>query len=344
MRNQPGVRVKKKRRLKPGVIVVFIAIPALIVLFLGGWLCKQYLIEQVQIAHIPRPQLPISRAAGRSSTASKHSADSAVSAALAPVRTVSDDWNYVDSSLSIHISKSTVIFGIRKSVMFAADVKLSDMGYFQTAFARNEFGRNITESVKQTAKSSGALLAINGDYYGFRDDGIIVRNGTLYRNQPVRDMLAVFRDGSMAIDSEKAVNIPSLIAKGLIDTLSFGPALVVNGKPAPSFPKMTTDLDVHFQNPNPRTGIGFFSPKHFLFLIVDGRSPSYSVGMTLAEFAQEFVKFGCSEAYNLDGGGSSTLYFNGRVVNNPLGRNLKYQRRVSDIVLIAAPAGASGVK
>ena len=71
------------------------------------------------------------------------------------------------------------------------------------------------------------------------------------------------------------------------------------------------------QGTNPRTGIGMISANHFVFVVVDGRSPGYSRGVTLTEFAQIFQELGCSTAYNLDGGGSSTLYFMGELVNEP---------------------------
>lgn len=86
------------------------------------------------------------------------------------------------------------------------------------------------------------------------------------------------------------------------------------------------------QNLEPRTGIGYISPNHFIIIVVDGRKASYSNGLTLKEFAKEFLDCGCVEAYNLDGGGSSTMCFNGRIVNNPLGKNGAYERSVSDII------------
>jgi exopolysaccharide biosynthesis protein len=55
----------------------------------------------------------------------------------------------------------------------------------------------------------------------------------------------------------------------------------------------------------------------------------------MSEFAQLFAAAGAKVAYNLDGGGSSTMYFNGAVVNSPLGRNR--ERGTSDIVYIGAP-------
>lgn len=86
------------------------------------------------------------------------------------------------------------------------------------------------------------------------------------------------------------------------------------------------------QNSNPRTGVGIISPYHYVFVVVDGRKEGYSKGMTLNEFSKVFENIGCTDAYNLDGGGSSTMYFMGRVVNNPLGKN--EEREISDILYI----------
>jgi exopolysaccharide biosynthesis protein len=68
--------------------------------------------------------------------------------------------------------------------------------------------------------------------------------------------------------------------------------------------------------------------------VVDGRDYGYSVGVTLSEFARIFKDLGCTTAYNLDGGGSSTLCFMGELVNNPLGEGK--ERGISDILFVAA--------
>nr|WP_258168848.1 phosphodiester glycosidase family protein [Paenibacillus sp. AR247] len=69
-----------------------------------------------------------------------------------------------------------------------------------------------------------------------------------------------------------------------------------------------------------------------MFVVVDGRQQNYSRGMTLNEFANLFEDLGATEAYNLDGGGSSTMYFMGRVVNSPGGKG--QERGVSDIIYV----------
>ena len=78
---------------------------------------------------------------------------------------------------------------------------------------------------------------------------------------------------------------------------------------------------------------GNIDTNHYVFIVVDGRSRGYSMGLTMTEFAEMFKELGCTDAYNLDGGGSSTMYFMGRVVNNPLGKNK--ERGTSDILFIA---------
>lgn len=72
---------------------------------------------------------------------------------------------------------------------------------------------------------------------------------------------------------------------------------------------------------------------HFVFVVVDGRSPGYSKGVDMTEFAQIFQDLGATVAYNLDGGGSSTMYFNGELVNDPLGKG--QERGTSDILYLA---------
>lgn len=92
---------------------------------------------------------------------------------------------------------------------------------------------------------------------------------------------------------------------------------------------------------HPRTAIGVKSDGHWLFVVVDGRQPHFSVGMTVKELAYFMHELGCSSALNLDGGGSSTLYLDGKVVNVPSpsdedGKDAVDERPVSDAILIKA--------
>lgn len=85
---------------------------------------------------------------------------------------------------------------------------------------------------------------------------------------------------------------------------------------------------------NPRTAIGIIDNLHYVFVVSDGRTEE-SEGLSLLELAEFMDGLGVETAYNLDGGGSSTMYFNGEVMNTPTtnGRSIK-ERSVSDIVYI----------
>lgn len=244
-----------------------------------------------------------------------------------------DDWSYMRDDLEINIEKVESGSGTNKVTYFVADVQVKDTSNLYSAFAKNKFGRNIVETTSNIAEENDAIFAINGDYYGFREDGILIRNGVIYRDEAVREGLAFYNDGTMKTYYETSTSAEELLAQGVIDTFSFGPALLEDGKAITDFGNVKVDSNMgnsSIQKSNPRTGVGIISPNHYVFVVVDGRKEGYSKGMTLGEFSNLFEELGCTEAYNLDGGGSSTMYFMGRVVNNPLGKN--QEREISDIL------------
>ena len=244
-----------------------------------------------------------------------------------------DDWSYTRDDLEIKIEKVEQGSGENKVTYFVADVQVKDTSNLYSAFAKNKFGRNIVETTSTIAEENDAIFAINGDYYGFRENGILIRNGVVYRDEAAREGLAFYEDGTMKTYDETSTSAEELLSQGVINTFSFGPSLLEDGKAIDDFANVKIDKNMgnsSIQNSNPRTGVGIISPNHYVFVVVDGRKEGYSKGMTLNEFANLFEELGCTEAYNLDGGGSSTMYFMGRVVNNPLGKN--QEREISDIL------------
>ena len=147
-----------------------------------------------------------------------------------------------------------------------------------------------------------------------------------------------FRDLERAAQFlDRSIPGQDLLDAGAWNTLSFGPALMDDGQIVQNLARVEIDTNLGnhpIQGEQPRTGVGIIAPNHFVFIVVDGRSDGYSRGVTLDEFAQIFQQLGCTEAYNLDGGGSSTMVFMDRVINNPLGRG--NERATSDILYIAA--------
>ena len=178
---------------------------------------------------------------------------------------------------------------------------------------------------------AGALLAVNGDYYGARQSGYVIRNGVLYRDSASDgEMLLIRADGSFEIVSASAASAEELLSDGAWQVLCFGPGLVEDGVIA-----VEKGEEVgHAKASNPRTAIGMLGEGHYLFLVSDGRTGE-SEGLSLSELAELMAAMGCREAYNLDGGGSSTMVFLGEVVNNPTTNGKRVsERSVSDIVYV----------
>ena len=218
--------------------------------------------------------------------------------------------------------------------VYFVDIQLSSIQYLKAAFAKNTYGRNINEPTSKIAEEHGAIAAINGDFYGFRDYGYVIRNGVLYRSNYKNDteqVFAIYDDGRCETFLSKDISAQQLMDNGVIQMLSFGPALVENG--VVTVQESDPDDLETIAGRNPRTAIGMIEPLHYVFVVVDGRTRG-SAGYTFYELANVMLDYGCIEAYNLDGGGSSTLYFNGKVINTPTDGITVGEREVSDIVYI----------
>lgn len=235
------------------------------------------------------------------------------------------DTSYKDDNISISYTTER----ISDTTCYIVDIQVSDISYLKTAFAQGTYGRNIRETTSDMAEENSAILAINGDYYGFRDYGYVLRNGTLYRDTGGNDEdLVIDADGTMRIIQESEISAAELKNEGVRQVFSFGPALVNDGEIVVG----QNDEVAQSMTSNPRTAIGMISPLHYIIVVSDGRTEE-SAGLTLYELAQVFAENGATVAYNLDGGGSSTLWFNGKVINNPAGgRSGSTERKVSDII------------
>lgn len=242
------------------------------------------------------------------------------------------DAELIGSYSSETMEISVYSFRSNDTTCYAADVKVSSPEILKTAFADNSYGKNVTEKTSEIADEVNAILAINGDYYGAQESGYVIRNGVLYRDDADSDRqdLVIYKDGSMEIINESDISAQELLDNGAYQVLSFGPALVTDGEIS-----VTEGEEVgKAMTSNPRTAIGYISDTHYVFFVSDGRTDE-SEGLTLYQEAEVLQSLGCTLAYNLDGGGSSTMVFQGEVINNPTtsGNSIK-ERKVSDIVYI----------
>ena len=240
------------------------------------------------------------------------------------------DTSYQDD----HIQISIETFRKYNTNIYIADITLSSADYLQTALAHNIFGTNITEKTSVLAQEHNAIFAINGDYYGANNKGYVIKNSTLYRNS-IRDNadygdLVIYQDGTFDIIDETQISAEQLLQNGVTNLFAFGPVLIKN-----SMITVSEHEEVkRAMSSNPRTAIGIIDSLHYIVLVSDGRT-SENKGLSLYEVSQIMFEYGCTTAYNLDGGGSSTMYFNGKIMNNPTTNGKKIsERAVSDIVYI----------
>ena len=240
-------------------------------------------------------------------------------AGAAPV--VTED-SYQDEHINIRITKSRL--EEHRADIVVADVWVSSVKYFRRGFALGKWNGEM-RSVKTIAEDSGAILAMTGDYASLLDAGLVVANGILYRdsNNRVRDNCLVLADGEMVTYKRREMDVATVLdAGGLWHSFLFGPQLLEDGE-------VILKSDSKIRQANPRSAIGFISPGHYVFVVADGRT-SKSRGLTIEALSQLMKDLGCRYAYNLDGGQSAVMWFNGEIVNSPY----RGGRRLTDIVYI----------
>ena len=238
---------------------------------------------------------------------------------------IQTDTSYRSANLNITIRKETTRFDEYDETYFVQDIYIRNIDCLRTIFARDTFGRSVTENVVPMSERANAVCAINSDFYSHGSAGIVVRNGVLYRREPQLDeeVLVLYRSGDMQVFQNGAsIDVDQLMADGAWQVFSFGPSLLTeDGALRESYARVHHD---------PRTIIGMIEPGHYLFIVVDGRQGSYSKGMTYSQSARLAQQLGCAVAYNLDGGKTTQMLYRHQLVNHPY----EGGRRTSDLICI----------
>ena len=209
-------------------------------------------------------------------------------------------------------------------IYHVADIYITDIQYLRGGFSHGVYSAR-SAPISETASLYNAVVALSGDHYGGRYEGIVVRNGVLYRESRFADVCVLYTDGVMATFADEDFDLEAESEKGLWQVWSFGPMLLDHGQ-------AMTEFNSELQRANPRSAIGYFEPGHYCFVQVDGRIPE-SRGMTLEELSQLFADLGCTAAYNLDGGKSSGFVWQGELLSYP------YNRPISDIIYVSDNIG-----
>lgn len=239
---------------------------------------------------------------------------------------VKTENSYSSPNIAISVEKRTKGEGNEIVTYYVADVRLNSIDCFRTAFAKDTFGKNIKEDVLPLAERHGAILATPGDYYGMNATRTVIRNGKLYRKSNQNgDLCVLYRDGTMKIFyNREPFDAETEMKNGAWQAWSFGPSLFKkDGTPITSY-------GGYLAKEHPRCAIGYYEPGHYALVVVDGRAEGYSQGLSMVDMATLMKDLGCTLAYNLDGGQTAQMAFDGKIVNQPY----KDGRVVSDILYI----------
>ena len=253
---------------------------------------------------------------------------------------------YKSDDLEVKIYKETVKTKdtfhdvMADTIIFCADVRVSDLSHFRGRFAiiggKPTYGYHRYSTTSSIAENGNAIFAISGDNYAGREKGYVVRNGKTYRDSVSNsEDLVVWGDGSFGTFKEKTTPLSEITSNplGAWQVFSFGPALVVDNKIMVD-DKTEVTTGIASNNGNQRSVIGIIEPLHYFITISEARLDD-SFGQSLYEAATFIKSKGVKTAYNLDGGGSATIWFNGEVLNRPKDNNTPGigEREIGDAIL-----------
>lgn len=248
------------------------------------------------------------------------------------------DSGYSSHDICVKLTAYDTGEGVIDSPYTVADIYVRDVRCLQSYFAGGKYiPTGHGEDILTLMEESGAIVAANGDYYSMQMGSGVLRNGVLYRYPKADfDVFVLYDDGSVVIYPKRSIRTEQDWATAFENAWqawSFGPSLLdENGK---QYENLRASLFPVVANRNPRTGIGYYEPGHYCLVVVDGRDGDSAPGASIEEFASVFESLGCSQAYNLDGGGTSRMAFQGEIITHP-----SQDRVLPDIILAAEYEGS----
>ena len=224
---------------------------------------------------------------------------------------------------------------INNSACSFVEVKIAHGSQLRRALSDNTYGSSVYMYPTQMAQNANAVVAINGDFYGHRSCGITVYQRQLYRFNP-RSLESCFftASGDMIFTHVGELSTEDDVKRFVQDnditfSISFGPILVENGEKKTTNTYLVGEVDIQYS----RAAIGQVDKLTYVVALAEGRSSSSNgvTQQTLADFM--FNELHCTQAYNLDGGNSATMIFNGEYYQT--GRTIKNERHQSDFIYFA---------
>lgn len=240
--------------------------------------------------------------------------------------------SYEDASLSVKMEKRD-IDGVRYDIAW---IKVASPTQLRTAIA-GQPNEVIAEKPGRMARRVNAVVAINGDFYVQRKDGLIYRQGQAFRYiiNPEKDILVIDDLGDLHVflgGEAQSAELVTFLQSGrtIVNAFTFGPAIVKDGLALPMPDTYQTRFDSAVRAP--RTVIAQVGPLEYVFVEAEGRN-AISKGVTTDQMAEFMVTLGVQTAYCMDGGNSSIMLFGGKYYDSNYAAS---EREQSDIIYVCS--------
>ena len=263
---------------------------------------------------------------------------------------------YYDSNIQYYCDDTILVICWKELIdgntCSCVEVKIADASQLRRKIADDSYGSSSQYFASTMAKQVNSVVAMNADFYQFRDFGIVAYQRELYRFSDDKytgkyskynciDNCFVTAEGDFLFmhkgDVTTAEDVKQFMKdNNVIFTIAFGPILVEDGvvQTCDWYPagEPTTGYS--------RAGIGIFDKLHYYYMSLN-HSPEKAARWTVDEFAQRMFDKGVNNAYGLDGGQTSEIVFQGQPYNYI---DFGSERLVSDIIYFATAIPAEEVE
>lgn len=213
-------------------------------------------------------------------------------------------YTYKSATLSVDLRRKST----HNVSYWVAKIRTASPYQLKSALSYGTYG-GTRQTTSDAVSSNGGIIGVNGSAFSYSNGkpsplGMCIKNGTIYGDfMTSYSVMAVKWDGTI-YTPEQGLMGTDLLKEGVKDTYNFGPILIKDGKAQPAWAETAKYY--------PRTAVGMISPNQYVLLVTN--TGTYA-GLNHWDLVSIFSSYGCRYAYNLDGGGSSTLYYNGKVMN-----------------------------
>ncbi len=223
---------------------------------------------------------------------------------------VNDPWHYETSTLKVSVEKRETSY----TRYWVCHVQTFTPAQLCSALCGGTYGNPRTTTSEEMAAHNG-VIGVNGSGFSYESGEpapgkTMIKGGKIYKNLPSNgNIMCVTGDGGM-FTAAAGLTARQLQKRNVKDTYCFGPTLAEGGEKYP----ISGDFQQAYRYQ--RTAVGMVNPGEYYLVTVQGNGAGGSKGMTYEELQKVFLDLGCDYAYNLDGGGSVTLVFKGRILND----------------------------